>query len=227
MRNSSWLMCLGALCAVLFAAAPAAEAGLVDWLAEVGAGTPAEFVDTNIVGPTTRDIGALSGDKTYEFIVDASNAGGSSTLIGVRGAAPNAAIKFEQWNNTNRYGVTRFGVADYQFPTPPITIDEPVHLAFVFDNSLTRTTLFVDGVQQSSIDALLELSGQVGVGATWPSVTDALDGTIIGLATYNSQLPPPEILAHAEAVDRIPEPATLSLLAFGGLGLIARRRKQR
>jgi len=69
-----------AAAAALVAAALTADAGLIGWQDQVNVGTAPAFVETNISGATTRDIGALSGDKTYEFIVNARDAGASSRL---------------------------------------------------------------------------------------------------------------------------------------------------
>ncbi len=199
MRRQACLGVAALFAGVFLAAMPAAEAGLAEWQAQVAAGTPAVFTDTNIAAPTTRNIGALAGDKTYEFIVNASDAGASSVLIGAAGSATDQSIKFEQWANSGRYGITQYGVADYRFSSPPITINQPVHLAFVVDAAAGRTTLLVNGVPRSSVNFVVALQGTVGVGQASTGGGDPLTGTIVGIATYDSALSQAEARAHANA----------------------------
>ena len=61
-----------ALSALALLASREAPAGLAEWQVAVAADTPAVFTDTSIAAPTTRDIGALPADRTYEFIVTSS-----------------------------------------------------------------------------------------------------------------------------------------------------------
>ncbi len=198
--------------AVLSLDAPAARAGLAEWQTEVSTGTANVFVDTNIAAPTTRNIGALAGDRTFEFLVNASDAGGSSCLISRYDSSPWQAIKFEQSGDTLRYGITRWGMVDYVIPDPPITVGEPVHLAFVVKESSGFTTLFVNGIAREWIPELVVLDGTVAVGQATPSGGDPLTGTILGIATYDSVLPTDELRAHTRAyfgADQPPPPRAL------------------
>lgn len=222
--------------ALVAVTAGSASATLIDWQNQVASGTANVFIDTNVTLPTTRNIGSLTGDKTYELIVNGSNAGVSSTLIGVRGAAPDQAIKFEQYNNTGRYGATLFGIVDLLYGTPT-TFNQDVHLAFTVDSSANggngNLSLYVNGIFAEALNTpqLIALQGNVGVGSTWPTVSDPLTGTMHGIATYDSIMPDAEILAHANAYFStiIPEPSTFlvwSLLAALGIGWGWRRRKR-
>ncbi|MCP4640693.1 MAG: DUF1349 domain-containing protein, partial [bacterium] len=90
------------------------------------------YSDTDVVDGI-YDIGALSGDITYEFIVQSNPAEeqASMALIGRRNFGDTeVGLKYEQWNNTGTYGATVFGVADYDYgvATNP---GVPTHLVFV------------------------------------------------------------------------------------------------
>jgi hypothetical protein len=103
----------------LWCASNLAQGGVAEWLAEVAAGTPAGYTNSNLAAPVVADIGTYSeatgGGITYEFIVNATNDGASSALIGTFENPPpigdRAALKWEQWSDTGHYGATVFGVA--------------------------------------------------------------------------------------------------------------------
>lgn len=208
-----------------------ARADLNQWATEVNAGGPPNFLGTNITPiPGTVDLGAMSGDITYEFVVNANRVGASSALLG--SFTGGQAIKFNQWNNTGYYGLTAYGVADYDFGVPT-TFGSDVVLAFVADSAAGTTSLFVNGADTgASVPLALNLNGLVGVGGAVRAngtFIDPLDGQMLGLAVFNRKLTGDEIRSHADAysADVIPEPGTLALL-LGALpmGSLALRRRR-
>lgn len=212
---------------LVLALSAGAGATLLDWEGEVAAGAAAEFWGTNIA-PGPYDIGAIAGPASYEFIVNANpdEQEVSMALMGARsfeGVAP-FGLKFEQWNNTMTYGATAFGVADYDFGVPNV-LGVDVHLAFVAAEG--ATALYVNGVLAGSVGAEIVPSGITGIGLAISTVDgsetfDVFDGAVLGVAVYNSALSADEIAAHSSAFF-IPEPATMTLLALGGLALLRRR----
>ncbi len=209
-----------------------ANAGITEWLAEVADGSPAGFTATGIASPTTADIGVYddqtNGGVTYEFIVNAVNGGGSSVLMGSTFAPAGdwSGLKFEQWENTGRYGGTDFGVADYDSGIPNI-VGADHQVVFVADG--TNTAIYVNGVLTGSIAGFSPaLSGVTGLAQAYSHINgvtiDPLNGTLVGVAVYDSALGAGEILEHYAAF-AIPEPGSIALAALGAvaIGLFARR----
>ena len=174
------------------------------WLAAAEADKPG-YLDT-YVEDGLYDIGAFSGDITYEFVVisNPDEAEASMCLIGRRQFGDTqAGLKYEQWNNTGTYGATLFGVVDLDFgiPTAP---GEYTHLTFVSSEETATTALYVNGAYQASVDAAVTLSGPVGIGygaqgEDMSGSFDNFDGTIFGVAIYDMALTDEQIAAHSES----------------------------
>jgi hypothetical protein len=211
---------------ILAAGVSPATAGLLEWQAEVASGTPAGYTNVNITSPIVAEIGVYSeatgGGISYEFIVNATNDGISSALMGRFPVTPGAerpALKWEQYPNTGRYGTTHYTVRDYDSGvgnTPGVD----AHVVFV--NNAVDTLLYVNGSLAATIaGSSPTLSGTVGIGATYHAngnFMDPLTGTIIGVAVYDAALSAGEIAAHAQAY-AVPEPDGLVLLLFAVSGL--------
>jgi hypothetical protein len=152
-----------------------ADAGLIQWSAEVNAGTPASFVATNVFTPSVVNIGPLSGDITYEFIVNGGDRAAAGSLLGSLASGQSQAIRFEQWFNTDHYGATQYFVADYDFGVPT-AFDVDVHLAFVVNSAAGTTALFINGLDTgATVPMALTLNGPVAFGGT-----DMGGGTFLG-----------------------------------------------
>jgi len=175
-----------------------------NWAAMAAADAPA-YLDT-YVEDGLYDIGVLSGDITYEFVVlsNPDETEASMCLMGRRDFGDTqAGIKFEQWNNTGTYGATIFGVVDLDFgvPTAP---GEYTHLTFVSSEDAATTALYVNGIYQASVDAAITLSGPVGIGygaqdaeTRGSAFFDNFDGTIFGVAIYDVALSDDQIAKHS------------------------------
>ena len=200
----------------------AADAGLIQWTAAVNAGTPASFVATNVFTPSIVNIGPLSGDITYEFVVNGGDRAAAGSLLGSLIGGQSQAIRFEQWFNTDHYGATQYFVADYDFSVPT-AFDTDVDLAFVVNSGTGTTALFVNGVDTgATVPMALTLNGSVAFGGTDLGGgnflgDDSFAGKIYGFATYDSALTATELKAHADAFFAVAEPATWAMFVSAGL----------
>ncbi len=181
---------------------PDVELNIKSW-GDVAASAEPAFQLTHVANGV-YDIGDLSGDITYEFIVRSNpdETQASMALIGEM-FANKAGIKYEQWNNTGTYGATLFGVVDLDFgvPTAP---GENTHLTFVSSEELATTTLFVNGDEAASVDRAITLNGIVGLGrairdAEGAGFVDDFDGSIFGVAIYDVALTTAKIKRNAGA----------------------------
>ena len=186
---------------------PPPSGSVSSWLTAVGAGTPAAYTNSNLQGPIDDDIGTPSGANgmTYEFVVYGSNNGLSNALMGAVNTptGDSAGLKFEQYANSDQYGITQFGVVDLYYTNGFNMPNADVHLVFVADTSLGQTELFVDGLSFGTVPYAPVLQGMQGIGqiynpggAPW----DPMDqGRIHGVAVYDGMLSLPEIQAHRDA----------------------------
>lgn len=183
------------------------HAALPEWQAEVATGAAAAstyFKDVDgpaISGqyPVGWDVGPLTGERTFEFVVFAGETGLSQALMGLAGVQ---GLKFEQWRDSSSLGLTEFGVADHVSPEPSPFYTE-AHIVFAFDGADTH--LYVNGELKHTFGGVaLELSGQQWLGAVSDAdglvFFDSLDGRILGFASYDVALSPAEVAAHHGAL---------------------------
>jgi hypothetical protein len=180
-----------------------AQADLSEWVSSVASGAPATYTATNVVMPTIVDIGSLSNAQglTYEFVINGSDAGFSSTLIGAKntGSGTNSALKFEQFADTGNWGITLWGVTDWS--VSPHTVGVDLHVAWVVDPAVGTTTLYVDGVLLGTVPHAPHITNTVGFGE-WYDPSGSVDfysGLMYGTAIYESKLSVSEIQEHSAA----------------------------
>lgn len=91
-------------------------------------------------------------------------------------------------------------------------------------------TVYINGsVYETATDTLgLASTNGAIIGSnfnTYPTPALVFNGRIDEVAFYNYALSPAQALTHFDVAAAIPEPATLSLLALGGLAILRRRRR--
>jgi len=181
-----------------------ADQNTESWVAAATADSPV-YLDT-FVENGAYDIGAVSGDITYEFVVlsNPDETEVSMALLGRIGHGDTtAALKYEQYDNTGNYGATIFGVADYDsgIANSP---GEYTHLVIVSSEASGTTDLYVNGVdQQATAPTAITLAGIVGIGQAirdpeGAEFIDPFDGTIFGVAIYDEALSDEQIAAHSD-----------------------------
>lgn len=218
------------LFAALLASASVADAGLNEFQNEVNSGTQptaTRFTTVSGTAPELIDVGALSGDMSFEFIANAGLGGISSAFLGNRNANGSQGLKFEQCCDQLVLGMTNFGVIDlYSDDQAPLFTD--TH--FVFTSDGTDTNLYVNGTNVFTFAGFpLQIFGEQGLAGVINSnatFNDVLDGNILSFASYDSALTPAEIATHSNAFF-IPEPSTFAVAALAGAGIILRRRRER
>lgn len=183
-------------------AADAGEENFSAWQTAVAASSPSATRSEPAAGSAqaTVDVGPLSGDRSFEFIVHAGTSTASGTLLGGNAQA----LKFEQWNNSGNIGLTVYGVSDFDSGLPsPSDVDS--HIVYSSDGKDTR--LYVDGVLQYTFTGTA-LSGAGVQGLATAAVLpvpsaiyfDKLDGHILGFASYADALSAEDLKDHYDAL---------------------------
>ena len=124
---------------------PGTISGNVSWIDGVK-GKGLQFNGNGYVDLGIKD---LEGNWTASMWVNRSaNSATNTALL----SGNQSEIKLEQWKNTQKVGITEFGVEDYTF-NYSAPIGEWVHLTFVCDDS--GTSLYVNGEYQDRVDVVL------------------------------------------------------------------------
>jgi hypothetical protein len=172
-----------------------------------------------------------AGDASYEFIVDAVDFSQvASTLL----RDSTWALNLEAWNDTNRLGMVRYGVADYtadaileQSVASPY--GKTVHIVFAVDAGAGTTRIYLDGVHVGSVPQLPVIDSANATLGDSDLRNDASTG-IYAFVTYNTTLPHQEIITHYRAWFGADSPVdadsdtlddSWELSNFGNLGVVS------
>lgn len=129
---------------------------------------------------------AVSGNWSVATWVKRTGTKASASLLG----SSAAALKLEQWNNTHKVGLTRYGVADYSF-NYIAPLDTWVHLTFT--GTATETKLYVNGLLTGTLPVGISLPMQ-NVGCKTSGV-DHMQAELDSLILFNSALSDTEVLS--------------------------------
>ena len=209
---------------VLLISASISYGTLVDWENQVNnfGAMPAATNFTTVSGtaPLLLDVGALSGDRSFEFIVNADIGGLSGAFLGNRQANGNQGLKFEQFSDSGVLGITNFGVVDL-YSDDPSPVNTDTHVVFASDG-VSGTDMYLNGVNVYTFSGaplqIFGMQGLAGIAESTGSFTDLLDGNILGSASYDSALSASEVQTHSNAF-------FCRSGTFGGFSLRTRRRQ--
>ncbi len=144
-----------------------------------------------------------------------------------RTASPSGALLFvNYWNTQNRGAVFESGNSStYQqmrIPAGSVENNTWQHLALTINRTTDTVEFYIDGTKLTSSGSFLEtftdngamFIGSPGSDTNWWH----FDGKIDDFRVYDS------VLTSSEIRSLVPEPATFSLLTFGGLCLLRKRK---
>lgn len=155
------------------------------------------------------EFGHTFGDVTMEFILEGDPTTGSASKYLAVGSNAGSNLRYEQWSNTGQLGFTELGVLDYRFspaiPSPTV----PVHIAYVWDDSESTMTLYMNGTMAGSASGVTARfampTGRGYLGAN-PSNGEAMIGTIYRVTVYNKIIDEAVIRKHADAYNDVVHP---------------------
>jgi len=217
----------------LLASASISCGTLVDWENQVNnfGATPAATNFTTVSGtaPLLLDVGPLSGDRSFEFIVNAGLGTISGAFLGNRQANGNQGLKFEQYPDSGVLGLTNFGIVDL-YSDDPSPVNTDTHVVFTSDGA-SGTGMYLNGVNVYSFSREpLQIFGTQALAAIAESngsFGDLLDGNILGFASYDSALSASEVRTHSNAFFLVPEPSMAFLFGLAAASLFGRKQLRR
>ncbi|WP_219846906.1 LamG domain-containing protein, partial [Vibrio campbellii] len=190
------------------AAMPSSGMNVDAWNAHVIAqNIPPEVVVNAFINQSaqqTVNLSTFGGEVSYEFIVHfAVDRNNSLAIFG--NSASGWSLRLEQWRDTNKLGVTRYGAGDYSFnalsgQSVSSPYGDPAHVIYITRSGMTE--IWVNGVQVGELtnQALLINHSSVPLGIMEGTVEG--DEGIYGFAAYNHALSEDEILsAYQVALD--------------------------
>ncbi|MBK7819367.1 MAG: hypothetical protein IPJ60_18885 [Sphingobacteriaceae bacterium] len=123
---------------------------------------------------------------TMYFVIRATDAGDGANCLFDRTVASNTSIRFEQWNNANRIGFTKYGVSDYVSTIVP-SYGSNVILSYV----KTAASNNVDVTQNATNNIITVGSANPGLPLYVLGKNSSVDGmnaNVMEALAYNAEL---------------------------------------
>jgi hypothetical protein len=164
---------------------------------------PVTFTGSN---RASFNFGATSGDVTMEFILEGDPTKGDNSKYLAVGANATSNLRYEQWQNKGQLGFTQLGVLDYLFSPAVPSPTTPVHVAFVWNDSTSTMSLYLNGSLGGSASGVIAgfamPTGQGFLGAN-ASNSESMIGTIYRLTVYNTIVSGQVLRRHADAYNDV------------------------
>ncbi|MGK0189682.1 MAG: hypothetical protein ACI9R3_005499 [Verrucomicrobiales bacterium] len=168
------------------------------------AATLTEPLEFDTTGGIEFDFGDISGDATFEFIVEGDPEAAQNGYLAV-GENTGNSLRYEQWDDTGQLGFTRSGVADYVFIAEEdedlvLSPTEPTHVTYAWASDDQRMDLYIDGALAGVVEGA---TFEMPTGAGWLGAnaagTESMEGIIHRVTTYDSLLSPEIIATHGNS----------------------------
>jgi hypothetical protein len=148
------------------------------------------------------DLSAVSGDSSFEFIVEAEDLGQAAVEL-LRD--PSWGLNLEAWHDTNVLGMVHFKVADYSAVAEiGQSVSSPygsrVHIVYAVDSTAGLTRIYVNGVFVGRVNQLpvIDSANYSTLGSS-SNVRNDTSAGIHAFAAYNSVLSPQGIITRYRA----------------------------
>lgn len=235
------------LCMV--SAVSTAKAGIIDWQqtaqsiegsvkADTNNGAGYDFNGSAGIAYDYGDLDAAANNGgAVEFIFNFKNYNTSSKAFGSfqSDGGPVLMFKHKQGTSSTEHllGLTVSTIKDHSFDQSISAFDEDTHVVYVErasdSSAYQQFDLYVNGEFVQSLSSVYSKkfaggSGFLGSGKV--STEDQSYGVMLGVGTYDRELSAAQIAGLYNSFKaETPEPATLSLLALGGIAILRRKRK--
>lgn len=160
-------------------------------------------LDTSNSGPF--DFGLVSGDATFEFILQGDPVGGGRDGFLAVAENPTFSLRYEQWDDTGQLGFTHGGVADYTFtdegdPELVNSPTTPTHVAYRWQSEVQTMSLYIDGaLAGTNVGSAFEMPTGMGFLGNNAAGTEGMLGTIHRVTIYDNDIGGDNITRHANA----------------------------
>ena len=157
------------------------------------------------------NFGTVSGESTFEFIVEGDPAAGGRDGFLAVGSNSSSSLRYEQWDDSGQLGFTQGGVADYTFSPLVLSPTEATHVAYVWDGD-GRMDLYLDGTlvgQNTAVASSFNMPTGAGFLGNNSAGREGMIGTIHRVTVYNEALSSDDIVRHSNAYNEVLEPPVI------------------
>ncbi|MBT3199105.1 MAG: LamG domain-containing protein [Phycisphaerales bacterium] len=172
-------------------------------------------------GSDTLATGMPTGDGSYTIAAFIQTTTAGKGIIGWGSYGSGASVNALRTDGAKLLNYSWGGGVDYSASAPTILDGQWHHVAATYDAASSTKRLYFDGAEIGSGKVIGDLTvgaQKFRIGST--NNGEYFNGLLDDMRVYNTALSESEISGLS-----VPEPATMSLLALGGLAILRRRRR--